>query len=205
MPDETLQPTHQKDAPVVIDRRPQEVVVDDHSLDTTPQVVDGRVKVSDDISAQAVEQGYEPDNQPRAAVPAVAMQSGVGDSGAAGLGAAGILPDTTAGQVQGLRLAGKDAEADAIIEKSAATKAAFDVLTAPLSVKSEAGAQAVIDAGAAVVTPEGTVPAPVSAADLATQSQPAPSSAPDITHAGEPQPPDAPVSDPTVPDPPASV
>lgn len=170
--DKDLQPTAQEDAPVVIDQRPQTVAVDRNQLDTTPQVVDGRVKVSDDISAQAEEQGYEPDIQPRAAVPGAVVTTGVGDSGGSGLAAGQVLPDTTAGQIQGLRAAGKDSEADELAVKSVATKLAADVIAAPLSIKSELAAQVAVDNGD--VTLEDA------------QSQPfEPSSAPDVNKAPE--------------------
>lgn len=160
-----LQPTAQEDAPVVIDKRPQTVAVDTNQLDTTPQVVAGRVRVSDDISAQAEEQGYEPDIQPKAAAPAISVSTGVADSLGGELTST-VLPDTTAGQVQGLRNEGKDAEADEIVQKAAASQAAFADVTAPLSVKTEVRAQELID--------EGLVPDPGEAAPITT-------SAPDIT------------------------
>lgn len=184
MPDlsKDLQPTAQEDAPVIVDQRPQVVSEDRNQLNTQPQIVDGRVRVSDDISAQAEEQGYEPDIQPRAAVPAISVETGVGDS----LGAqqvSTILPDTTAGQIQGLRNGGHDAEADAIVEKAAAASAALDVIQAPLSVQAEVAAQAVVDSGAPVDVPQGVVPVP----DPAPVEPFPPSSAPDVTNPPQPE------------------
>lgn len=162
-----LQPTAQEDAPVVIDQRPQHVAVDTNQLNTTPQVVAGRVRVSDDISAQAEEQGYEPDIQPRAAVSGIAVTTGVGDS-LGGQQVDTVLPDTTSGQIQGLRAEGRDDEADEIVLKAAAAQTAFADVTAPLSIKTEVRAQELVDAGE-VTLPE-TADEPVVA-----------STAPDVT------------------------
>lgn len=136
-----LQPVHQADAPVVIDRRPQVVHIDDNKINAEPQIVDGRVRASDDVSAQAVEQGYEPDIQPKAAAPGVALASGVTDtalvaSGAvAGLGA--VVQDDTAGTIKQLQAEGKDAEVEELANEAIAKKEAFERITSPLSMRSE--------------------------------------------------------------------
>lgn len=135
----TLQPVTQADAPVVVDRRPQVVHVDDTKIDTTPQVVDGRVRASDDVSNQAVEQGYEPDIQPKAAAPAITIVTGVSDTALSSVGAstAGVVSDDSAGQMRALIASGNTAEAERLANESFAKKEAFERITAPLSARSE--------------------------------------------------------------------
>lgn len=174
-----LQATAQEDAPVVIDKRPQSVAVDTNQLDTTPRVVDGRVRSSEDISDQAVEQGYEPDIQPKAAAPGSATATGLVDSLTGGA-VSEVLTDSTAGQITGLRMEGKDAEADEILEKSLAAKTAFEQLTAPLSVKSEAAGRTMVEEGE--VTINGQTIQKVEASELKADSGP---SVPDVTKAPE--------------------
>lgn len=157
--DHTLQPVQTEPIPASAPVNPPvKVTTSVDTVDRAPQVVDGRVRVSDDISQQAVDQGFQPDIQPKAAIAAVAVTTGVGDS----LGAqqvTTVYPDTTAGQIQGLRDAGKDAEADAIVNTAAASAAAYDKLQAPMSAQVAAAAADLVDGG--FVAPEdasGVVP-----------------------------------------------
>lgn len=88
---------------------------------------DGRVRVNDAISQAAVDAGFAPDVQPKA-------HPGIGPFEATGVN---VVQDSTAGT---LTLA-SDKERQKILDKSAASQAAMEQLTAQLSVKVENAAQ----------------------------------------------------------------
>jgi len=119
--------------------RPNEFLVPQN--ETATQIgADGRVRVSDAISDQAVSQGHAPDIQPKASTGNAAPVAGVADSALASVLPDVVIEDSTAGTLRHLAVTDKAAAED-IANLIVAKRTAFDALTAQWSDKTDQAVQ----------------------------------------------------------------